>query len=727
MNSSKIAAIGAVRPIFGLLVLWCFAASGFSQSTGRHHVTLADLGASHSVQNMQLSPDGKTLAYVVSDNTSYPANAPQIWLVSTKEGSTPKRSVIGSVPTWSPDGKRIAFYSGKAGGMQLSELNVATGAVQQITTLAGGIDPDPFTRIAGYVFDAQLFTWSPDGTKIIFASQAQIHSDEKQSREVNSAGKAAVGSGARSAAETPLVLTNSTPPKLAISGIFSHGFADSASFAGWEKGETRTAPRINQLFIVDVNTKAMRQLTTDKGGYFNPSFSPDGTAVICSSTEGIAHPTFGSPTSLLVAINITSGAKQILVDTPGGDKRLATFSPDGKQIAYLAGSYEGRQEVFVVPAGGGAPVEVAENLDRYVESFNWLADSKSIAVEIKDGMSVAILSVATDGSDHHDLSDAEAASRAYITASHAGDLAWQQSDGTRDNSIYFRAANENGPRLLVDLNPQTKNWLRGEQSVLRWKNNRGDDMEGVVILPPDYQQGKKYPLILDCYPGMNAGFKASPYGGNYAWADRGYVIFNPNARAPHVWMNPSKGKDYDLAAKGPNGWEVTFDDVITGVDELVRQGIVDENRMGLFGFSNGGGVADYMVTKTNRFKCAVSQAGVFPDWLRPGLLEAEMDGVSTFAGGITPWDDPMGFIQLSAVFRAKNIETPMLLADGDNDGDFLLGVLEMYNSLRYLGKKVTFVRYPGQAHVLTGWALKDFWGRTAAFFDKYLLPERPTN
>jgi len=265
----------------------------------------------------------------------------------------------------------------------------------------------------------------------------------------------------------------------------------------------------------------------------------------------------------------------------------------------------------------------------------------------------------------------------------------------------------------------------GSQKVMRWKNSRGDEIEGTLILPPDYQPGKRYPLILDCYPGMTNSFKASPYGANYAWAAKGYVVFNPSARAPHVWIDPFKSKEYDEAAKGPNGWEVTFDDVMSGVDELIHQGIVDPDRMGLFGFSNGGAIADYMVTKTGRFKCAVVDAAVWPDWFRPLLLEGYA-GVPEFAGGTTPWTDPEGYIRLSSVFHLDKVTTPMLLADGDNDGDFLLGMIEMYNGLRFLGKEVTFVRYPGQAHALTAWALKDFQHRTMDFFDAHLKSQPNT-
>jgi len=87
---------------------------------------------------------------------------------------------------------------------------------------------------------------------------------------------------------------------------------------------------------------------------------------------------------------------------------------------------------------------------------------------------------------------------------------------------------------------------------------------------------------------------------------------------------------------------------------------------------------------------------------------------------LNPWDNPTDYIALSAVLHVNKVTTPMLLADGDDDGDFLLDSIEMYNGLRWFGKEVVLLRYPGQGHGFTGWALQDFWERESAFFDKYL-------
>jgi acylaminoacyl-peptidase len=252
-------------------------------------------------------------------------------------------------------------------------------------------------------------------------------------------------------------------------------------------------------------------------------------------------------------------------------------------------------------------------------------------------------------------------------------------------------------------------------------------LEGLLIRPVGYRSGHKYPLIVEGYPGIAAGFAGSTMLGNQAWASMGYAIFYPDARAPHVWMNPFKNPHYDHAAKGAVGWETTFDDVMSGVDALIGRGVVDPDRMALHGFSNGGAIVDYVVTKTNRFKCAVSVAAALVDWIRPVLLESSNKAVPIWAGDVDPWRNPEDYIKLSPVYHADKINTPMLLADGDEDGNFVLDSIEMYNGLRWFGRDVTLLRYPHQGHGFDGVALKDFWKRENQFLAKYLQPESATH
>jgi dipeptidyl aminopeptidase/acylaminoacyl peptidase len=245
-------------------------------------------------------------------------------------------------------------------------------------------------------------------------------------------------------------------------------------------------------------------------------------------------------------------------------------------------------------------------------------------------------------------------------------------------------------------------------------------MEGTLLKPPNYQAGWKYPLIVDAYPLMDGSNWYNPMFGNQAWASNGYAVFRPSPRAPLAWINPWKSAAWSAVAKGAPGWNVTVDDVLSGVGALVREGIVDPDRMCLYGFSNGGGVVNYLVTRTPLFKCAVSVAGALSDWVRPSLLNSGSASWLSDWAGATLWGDPRSYIELSAVFGLKNVHTPMLLADGDKDGDFLLDTIEMYNGLREANIDVTLLRYADQGHGFTGAALRDFWSREMLFFAGHL-------
>jgi dipeptidyl aminopeptidase/acylaminoacyl peptidase len=338
-------------------------------------------------------------------------------------------------------------------------------------------------------------------------------------------------------------------------------------------------------------------------------------------------------------------------------------------------------------------------------------------------MPVARIAVATGAVEV--ISGKEHSGR-FLTAasSRSGAVVWSQNDPAGPARIHLLPPGKPSSYVVVDLNPQINRWQLGAQDIVRWKNGDGDDMEGVLIKPVGYQEGHRYPLIVDAYPKLGNSFKGDVMWGNQAWASMGYAVFYPNGDGPHVWENPWRSMTNNTSAKGPKGVDIAVDDVVTGVDELIRRGIVDPDRMCLYGFSNGGGMVNQLVTKSDRFKCAISVAGaIASDWSSRFFLHTQAKFIVDLEGA-SPWEDPQAYVDLSAVYRLNKVTTPMLLADGDDDGGFLLNTIEMYNGLRYLGKEVTLLRYPNQGHGFRGAAMKDFWRRENEFFDKYLRPNK---
>ena len=699
-----------------VLLLCGFAAHG--QTIDKHPVALDDLTETAMADSLQLSPDGSMLAYSFGHWSTYLTDN-NVWIVETRAGATARKVAKGTFPHWSPDGKRLAYYAGDAGDYQIWVLDLSTNRSEQITHVKGGINPDPYTRIMGWVLDAMALAWSPDGKKLIFASRVEVAAPPTSS-------SASEGSQPTSDPDhpAPLVLTRTTPPEWTTAGIYSRAFGSTSGFAHWQKTEDTDPSKaaapppvlINQLSLVDVDSKQTEPFTTDNAGYFGPAWSPDGTKIVCASADGPVVLNFGSAKTNLYVFDVATRKKTALTSEPEV-KWQPTWSPDGQFVAYLSGSFSGHQSLMVISESGGKPRNLTAGLDRYVEEYHWVGDG--IDVLIKDGISHPVVRVNLATARVERLTT-DSAARDHLSASRDGALVWQQSDGTHAGGIWFRPAKATAAVPLVDLNPQVQSWELGKQEVISWKNKRGEEIEGVLITPPGYIQGKKYPLIVDCYPGTSSSFRSSPYGGNQAWASRGYaVLFTSGARGPHVWMNPIKSLEYDLAAKGPHGWDVSFDDVMSGVDDVIRRGIADPDRIGLFGFSNGGAIAQMLITRTDRFKCVVSYAGVpMADLTRSyfAITGWSWRGVV----GLAPWDDPAAYVELSSIYRLNRVNLPVLLFDGDQDGDFLLNTIEVYNGLRSLDKDVTFVRYPDQSHVFTGWALKDFLKRTMDFYDAHL-------
>ena len=660
--------------------------------------TFADLTALQSITYLQVSPDGQQFAYVM---------AGQVWISAVRAGSTPKAIGKGNLPTWSHDSRRIAFYSSQSGSQQLWVADARLGKLTQVTNIAGGISPDPRTRQSGSVNDILRVSWSPDGEKLVFGSRVE-------SASAPAADEPPMGNPADAAAGRPLILTNHTPAAWTLSGVFTSAFGKPVAPAKADGNAPLPKVLTNQLFIADIAAKSVRQLTTDNFVYFQPAWSADGQTIVCASSEG--RDPWTGPLNLY-AIDPASGAKKPLT-TGVGDKRMPKWSPDGKWIAYVGGDHFRGASVFVLPAAGGTAVDAGARVQRYITGFEWLPDSRFLAVLTWDAVDWPILRVRIADGSVEKLTSGAAMRQTYSVAKD-GTIVWAQNDGSHSGLVLMRSEQDPKVKEIFDANPQIRNWALGEQEVIEWKNRRGETLAGVLLKPVGYQAGKRYPLIVDGYPAQPNAFKATPMMGNQLWAAQGYVVFWPAARAPHTWMNPYRNQAFSEAAQGPKGVDVLVDDVMSGIDEVIRRGVADPERMGLHGFSNGGGVVGYLVTHTNRFRCAVWVSGVYPDWILPAMLQTDAT-LSTFEGGASVWDDPETYVKLSAVYRLKNVATPMLLAVGDGDGFFFLGAIQLYNGLRSLKKDVTLLRYAGQGHGFTGAALKDFSTRETAFFDLYL-------
>jgi len=693
-----------------------FCAAPSSRAQGQHLVTFDDLISAevkHIDWQMDISPNSKTIAYSLQGEDT-------LWLVD-RNTVVPRALGQGFMPRWSPDGKQLAFYSSRGGSLQLWLLNVENGTTSQLTVLEAGINPDPVTHFTGWIRDSFRYSWSPDGSKIAFASQVSSPAQSTEQSLHQTPSNRVIG-GTTNAIQDgePTILTAASSSTSALLGIFRTGATLGSHYVNG-KMELRNGAAsnlTNQIYIVDIKTRALEQLTKDGWGYFNPEWSPNGRWIAMGTTEGRPMVGYGPDAANLCAFNPKTGVKVMLTGGPGV-KRIPQWSPDGKWIAYRGGKKFGLDSIFLIPASGGKAVNVTAHLDRDVQEFSWAADSSSFFVSYRDGITVFIGRVSISSGEVQRLTEPYAYCFPFV-ASRAGVLVWVQSDSSSSGVIHVLDPHDHEPHILLDVNPELKQWALGKQEVIEWRNSRGEEMQGILIKPVGYEKGKTYPLIVDPYPGPTGMLKLDPMLGNQAFASKGYAVFFPGERTAHTWPNPVKGEAFNEATRGGSGVDIMMDDLMTGIDALVRHGIVDPERMCLYGFSNGGGAANLIVTKTSRFRCVVSASGVLNDWSLAFFL-SEDETIPELLGGRTPWGDPQTYVALSPIYHLSKVSTPLLLAVGDNEGGILqLYTIELYKGLRYLGRDVTLLRYPGQGHGFEGAALRDYWQRVNDFFDSHL-------
>jgi dipeptidyl aminopeptidase/acylaminoacyl peptidase len=711
-------------PIWFMVLLVCFVTS-LVRAQVRHLVTLDDLASLKYLSpayGMDVSPNDETLAYVVYGEED------SLWLVDTK-GGIPRGIGQGKMPRWSPDGSKLAFYSMRSGGLQLWVLDLRTGDSIQITNMLGGINPDALARFTGWGDDPLRYGWSPDGTRIAFTSQVKAEGPAKPQtagssrlEQLNSP-----SDNQPSAANSPLVLTNMTPSAWTLSGLFRADEVGIRYVNGELTGEGdtdstgRPSPVLtNQLFVADVASKTVGELTQDDGGYFAPTWSPDGTKIVCVSTEGRPMVGYGPNSSNLYTIDIATHRKTVLT-TGGGQKRLPLWSPDGKSIAYLGNTPFGMTSVYVLQDTGGNSINVTTRVERDIQIAYWSPDGSSIFFSYQDGVTIPIARIRVSDGDVKRLTEANESCIPF-TISRLGTLVCARQDGSSATVLYAEDSQGHNARVLLDLNPQIKQWAIGEEQIVQWKNGRGEQMEGILIKPINFQEGRRYPLIVDPYPGLTYSLMSDPLLGNQALASRGYAVFFPRERTAHTWPNPDRDEAFNLATRGLQGADIMMDDLMTGIETVIKRGVVDPDRMCLYGFSNGGTATNLIVTRTSRFKCAVSASGG-TDWSSAFFLSSGPELFADLVGGVTPWEDPRVYVTLSPIYHLDKVVTPMLLAVGDKENLGTLSLVEMYNGLRYLGRDVTLLRYPKQGHGFEGAALKDYWQRVNTFFDRHLKPQ----
>jgi acylaminoacyl-peptidase len=379
----------------------------------------------------------------------------------------------------------------------------------------------------------------------------------------------------------------------------------------------------------------------------------------------------------------------------------AVRSPDGTKVAYLDTTRPDAAPVLFCDA--------KKVSDLPIRGFQWSADSTSFWVLVSDGADIVFGRMGMDG--HFAQISSGAALRGLGGLFAANDVvAWVQSDPSHAGAIWVK---DRAGKIyqLWDPSPQAAKWSEAwTQEVVRWKNAHGEELQGVLARPKGLNH---VPLIVDPYSGWENRFLNIGLLGNYAFVKAGFAVFFPDHRAPFAYPAASFGDAYIGTSKDRDPVDVLTDDVMSGVDELVRRGYVDRDRMFLYSFSTGASAIDQLLTQTTAFRAAVSFGGV-ADWL--GYYRANQprgdDTIPNFLGGRRPEDSPALYDRISPVKAAARIKTPLLLVIGDKDsipggGSRYEDTLAFHDALVKSGAPVELVVHQGQGHGLNDVSLTE--------------------
>lgn len=663
-----------------LTILWAGTVTAQSPITStpitptldRVPLTPKDILSLREIKELQLSPDGKKVAFVVRE--PHDPRLPQaprtanIWVVPS-DGSERPQPLIPKLknatsPRWSPDGRWLAFLSdGTESG---SPTPAAT--IQVYLFSSDGGKPERLTSVPGGV---QNFAYSPDGKMIAFTARDQLTTQEQ---ERQSAGDDAI--------------------------------------------EVDRNFKYSRLWVTNLSDRKSVQVTNQDFEIYEFAWSPRGdelALVVARTLKAEDLLLF----SLVVVNRLTGGVVRTLspnVELTGGLR----WSPDGRWITFYEGppTKEFSAWVSVVPASGGPVRPLMKDYLGTVYALDWTADSKHLLAQSMEGTRQALLTIDSTTGAIRKLAD-------FIGSQ------WDWSFSTNGQSIVYTAQTPESPsdiwvwtkdapaRKITDFNPQTKSWHLGKVREVEWKNSKdGLIRRGVLITPPGYQSGKLYPTVVNTHPGDTpwwAGFHAKWWAWGHLLASNGYVVFLPNTRGV-------SGEGWRLHGELGYWGRRSFQDLMDGVDYLVEQKLADPNRLGIGGWSNGGFMTEYAITRTIRFKAAVAQAGHSDMFSLYGT--SYLHAAMRVHNPESPYYNRKSYDDDSPITLIRNCRTPTLLLHGVNDRGVPVGqAYEFYRGLKDVGVETELVVYPREGHAIQEYGHQlDVQKRVLAWFDKHLKP-----
>jgi dipeptidyl aminopeptidase/acylaminoacyl peptidase len=666
------------------------------------------------VADAQISPDGKSVAFVVGLQNGWSGpRDPHIWIVATDGKSAPRPFVASkegeSSPRWSPDGRFLAFLSsrpnpfrpGDLSGhekiaqlmrqleserdkktavnleenapespLKMPELDVNQESNSQLWMIrADGGEAIPLTQLDGSV---QSLVWSPDSSRIAFTVRDPLTTEEMARRKRK----------------------------------------DDAQHVDHDL-------KLARLWVLDFQTGVVRKVGGLDCNINDLDWSPDGTKLALRISKS------GQPLDIwyrnqVVIIDAESGGIVRRISEKAGPMDVR-WSPDGSTLAFANLSHSEISELPVLAAArDGSERTVGEQYHGTIWAMRWRTPKELIA-ESLEGTTAKLIAIDPQGGTIRPLTSLMAEGPDFSVSADGSKVAFIGQEFSSPSNVWVTDVG-GSPGRLTNLHPQVSSWKLGSGKETSWKNKRdGQSIYGVLIMPPENTQGKRYPLIVDVHGGPEWAWWSGWAGSWHEWgqmlASHGYVVLMPNPRG-------SDGQGPAFAEAVHADWGgMDFEDILSGVDDLIARGIVDSDRLGIGGWSYGGFMSSWAIGHTNRFKAAVIGAAVTDlisfygsTDITPNFPGVYFDGSPQEKRQLYDMHSPLNFVH--------NAKTPSLILHGEADPRVpVTQGWELYNALQDAGVETELVTYPREPHgIREPEHEKDVLMRVLAWYDKHLKP-----
>ena len=679
-------------------------------SDAKRFITDTDLYAFQWAAGPQISPDGSKIVYaLVKVNAKHDNYETALWIAPASPGATPRPLTSGphdSGARWSPDGKTLAFLratekDGKPQPAQIYLLSLEGGEARPLTDLPKGA--------GGPV-------WSPDGRSIAFSSGTLTKDFEKKKDDA--------------------------PPESDVRVITRAEYRENGEgYIDFERPDHIWV--VDSASVPDAPRKA-RQVTSGDFDEGDITWDRSGSKIYFTS-DRVKEPYYQPPANAIYEVS-SMGGEIHKVAALDGQIRGLSLSPDGRRLAFVAELNKGpgviqrsysEPHLFLTSTElGSTPKNLTADYDFDIaggiggdqapprggggsKPF-WSPDGRSIFVTASEHGSVNIKRIDSETGKVEPATKGDHALLSYSATADGSKMALLVSTPTNIGDVFVAASASGEMEPVTHVNAELFAKLDVTEPEMTWyKSFDGRRIQAWVQKPPDFQAGKKYPLILDIHGGPHSAY-GYVFDHEFQWmAAKGYVVLYPNPRGSTSY-GQEFGNIIQYAYPGDD-----FKDLMAGVDDLVARGWVDPAKLGVTGGSGGGVLTNWTIGHTDRFKAAVSQRSI-ADWA--GFwYTADFSQFTPMWFRGAPWESEADYKARSPITYIQNVHTPLMLIEGESDfrtppAD---GGEQMFRALKYLKRTAVMVRFPGESHELSRSGKPvhrvERLDHIVAWFDQYLM------